>query len=65
MKKKSIITVASIGLNLALFSALLHFNKINSLPTESLTPFFRVQHLAAMGYAQSDSRRIVLASTVK
>lgn len=65
MKKKSAITIISVCLNLVLFSALAYFNKINSHIADSPAPFFLVQHMTAVGYAQNDSHEIALVGTGK
>jgi hypothetical protein len=65
MKKKSLIAIASIFLNLALFSALVYYNKINSHAANAPMPFIRLQHLPNTGYLQSDRHEIALASTMK
>lgn len=65
MKTKSAITIISISLNLVLFSVLAYFNKIDSHTEGSPAPFFLVQHMTAVGYAQNDSHEIALVSTGK
>jgi hypothetical protein len=65
MKKKSVITLVSVVLNLVLFSALACFNKINSRADGVGAPFFLVQHLGEAGYVQTHSHEVTLASTVK
>jgi hypothetical protein len=65
MKKKSVITIASIFLNLVLFSALVYFDKINNQPITAAAPVFHLQHLSDIGYSQSDGHGMTLASTVK
>ncbi|HEV2692646.1 MAG TPA: hypothetical protein VG347_07085 [Verrucomicrobiae bacterium] len=65
MKKKPALAIASVILNLALFAALAYFNQINSRIEGSPAPLFRVQHLPDIGYFQSDSHGIALASTAK
>jgi len=65
MKKKSLIIVTSVVLNLVLFSALAHFNKINNRTEGIGAPFFRVQHLPEFGQQQGNSKSLVVASTTK
>jgi hypothetical protein len=62
MKKKSVITIISIFLNLVLFSALTYYDKINSHVEGVPAPFFHEQHLSDM---QGDSHGVTLASAVK
>jgi hypothetical protein len=65
MKKKSVIAITSVFLNLVLLSALVHYDKINNRALNVSAPFFTIQHLSSIGYLQSDSHAIALASTVK
>ena len=65
MKKKSIITITSIFLNVVLFSALAYYNKVNSHAATAPAPFFRLQHLPEVVCSQIESRGIALASNVK
>jgi hypothetical protein len=65
MKKKPTLAIVSVILNLALFAVLAHFNQINSRVEGSPAPLFRVQHLPDIGFFQSDSRGMALASATK
>ncbi|MEI9865953.1 MAG: hypothetical protein WDN00_15660 [Limisphaerales bacterium] len=63
MKKKSVITIISVFLNLVLFAALAYFNKINSLAESVPGPIFLRQHISDIGYLKSDNHVIALANT--
>ena len=65
MKKKSVIAILSVVLNLVLFSALAYSNKVNSNAVGAPPPFFICQHLPDLGYVQSDGHAVALASAVK
>jgi hypothetical protein len=65
MKKKSVIIVLSVLLNLVLFSVLIGFNKFNSTMDGAPAPYFVVQHLGDNGHAESTGHEIASASTMK
>jgi len=65
MKKKYVITIISVCLNVVLFSALAYCNKINSRSEGATAPLILLQQLPEIGLLQGDSQGIALASTVK
>lgn len=65
MKKKYVITIISVCLNVVLFSALAYFNKVNNRLEGATAPLILLQQLPALGQIQSDGQGIALASTLK
>jgi len=65
MKKKYVITIISVCLNLVLFSALVYLNKINNRSEGTTAPLIQLQQLPQFGLLQRDAREIALASLVK
>ncbi|MBW8865150.1 MAG: hypothetical protein JF609_09570 [Verrucomicrobia bacterium] len=65
MKKKYVITIISIGLNVVLFSALAYCNKINARTDGATAPLILLQQLPDIGLLQGDGQGLALASAVK
>lgn len=65
MKKKYLITIISVCLNVVLFSALAYTNKINAHTEGATAPTFIYHPLPDIGGLQSDGQGIALASAVK
>ena len=65
MKKKSVLTIVSVFLNLALFAALAYFNRFNAHAENTPAPLIVLHHMNDVSDAQSDSHEIALFSTTK
>lgn len=64
MKKKSLMIIVSVLLNLVLFAALVYCNKINGRTEGATAPLFVIQHLSGLNHLQIDGQGVTVASTM-